>query len=268
MHVVEPAIAERPAAWCQDRSVTVPKYRELADMLRDRIAQAPIGSPTPSERELAEETGVSRMTARRAIDELVRAGLLTRAVGRGTFVARPSVGVPLRLTSFTDDMVARGHVPSSRVLEARRIPADESIAGIFRGAPGEPVFLLSRLRLADGVPMAIEHSHLRADRLPGIEGHDFAHESLYRVLLDEYGVRFDAGEQVIRAAIARPADAVTLQIPPDSAVLEFVRTTVADGEVIEWTTSIYPGARFELSAQIAPVTAQGSAPRSALRVRG
>ncbi len=248
--------------------MTEPKYRDLAEALRRRIAQAPVGTPTPSERELAEESGVSRMTARRAIDELVRAGLLTREVGRGTFVAHPAVGMPLQLTSFTDDMLARGHVPSSEVLEARLVPADEQIASVFQRDPGDPVFLLSRVRLADGVPMAIERSHLRADLLPGIESHDFARESLYRVLLDEYGVRFDGGEQVIRAAIARPDDAKTLKIPPQSAVLEFVRTSSSDAGVMEWTTSIYPGTRFELSAQIAPVTAQGSAPRSALRVRG
>lgn len=248
--------------------MTAPKYVELADMLRARIAQAPIGSSTVSERQLAEETGVSRMTARRAIDELVRAGLLTREVGRGTFVARPAVSVPLQLTSFTDDMLARGSTPSSVVLEVGQVPADEQIAAVFGLRVGEPVFLLSRLRLADGVPIAIERSHLRASLFPGIERHDFAEESLYRVLVDDYDVRFDAGEQVIRAGIARTGDAGTLQIAPDSAVLELVRTSVADGRVVEWTTSIYPGARFELSAQIAPVTAQGSASRSALRARG
>ena len=237
-------------------------------MLRGRVAQAPIGSPTPSERQLAEETGVSRMTARRAIDELVRAGLLTREVGRGTFVTRPAVSVPLQLTSFTDDMVARGFRPSSRVLEAHPIRADEQIAAVFGVTHGDPLFLLARLRMADGVPIAIERSHLRAAVLPGIERHDFARESLYRVLVDDYDVRFEAGEQIIRAGIARAADAETLDIPADSPVLELVRTSVYDGEVLEWTTSIYPGARFELSAQIAPVTAQGSAPRSALRVRG
>ena len=247
--------------------MTVPKYRELAEAIRGEIAGAPVGSPTASERQLAEETGVSRMTARRAIDELVREGLLTREVGRGTFVARPAVSVPLQLTSFTEDMRARGYVPSSEVLHLGTVPADEHVASIFGLSLGEPVILLTRVRLADGVPIAIERSHLRANLFPGIERFDFARDSLYRVLTDDYGIRFEAGEQVIRAASARADDAQTLQIAPESPVLELVRTSVSHGEVIEWTTSTYPGSRFELSAQIAPVTVQGSAPQSALRVR-
>ncbi len=246
--------------------MTVPKYRELAEAIRAEIARAPVGTPTASERQLAEETGVSRMTARRAIDELVREGLLTREVGRGTFVARPVVSVPLQLTSFTEDMRARGYEPSSVVLSVGVATADDQAAGVF--GSGVEVMTLSRLRLADGVPIAIERSHVRAGAFPGIDRIDFSHESLYRVLTEDYGVRFDAGEQVIRAAIARPADAETLRIPTGSPVLELVRTSVSRGSVIEWTTSTYPGSRFELSAQIAPVTVPGSAQRSALRVRG
>jgi len=248
--------------------VTAPKYRELADMLLARFANAPVGSPTPSERQLAEETGVSRMTARRAIDELVREGRLTREVGRGTFVARPTVSVPLQLTSFSEDMRARGYVPSSRLLRLASIPATEQVAAILQIVPGSEVVLLSRLRLADDMPMAIERSHLRADLFPGLQRYDFGADSLYRVLTEEYGVRFEAGEQVIRAGIVGDADAETLSIAHGDPVLELVRTSVSRGSVVEWTTSTYPASRFELSAQIAPVTVQGSAPRSALRVRG
>lgn len=247
--------------------MTQPKYRELADMLRQQIAQSQIGAPAPSERQLAEDTGVSRMTARRAIDELVREGLLTREVGRGTFVARPAVSVPLQLTSFTEDMRSRGRVPSSRLIELATRPADAQVAEMLGVDPGTDVTVLSRLRLADGLPMAIERSNLRADRFPGLDGYDFENESLYRVLSDDYGARFEAGEQVIRAGIARDEDADLLEIPRGAPVLELVRVSVSRGEVVEWTTSTYPASRFELSARIAPVTAPGSAPRSALRVR-
>jgi len=247
--------------------VTAPKYRELAEMLRQQVSQAPIGAPAPSERQLAEETGVSRMTARRAIDELVKEGLLTREVGRGTFVARPTISVPLQLTSFTDDMRARGHVPSSRLLELADRPADARVAGVLGVEQGTPVTVLARVRMADGVPMAIERSSLRADRFPGLARYDFENESLYRVLSEDYGARFEAGEQVIRAGIVRDEDAEILEIPSGAPVLELVRVSVSRGEVAEWTTSTYPASRFELSARIAPVTVRGSEPRSALRVR-
>lgn len=237
-------------------------------MLRQRLAQAPVGSSMPSERQLADEAGVSRMTARRAIDELVRAGLLTREVGRGTFVAQPAVNMPLQLTSFTEDMRARGYDPSSRVLHLGTIPADEQVAEIFGTPVGADVILLARLRLADDAPMAIERSHLRADAFPGLEGYDFTRESLYRVLAEDYWVRFEAGEQVIRAGIVGDGDAETLSILRGAPVLELVRTSVSHGSVVEWTTSTYPASRFELSARLEPVTIQGSGPRSALRVRG
>lgn len=237
-------------------------------MLREKIAQSPVGSPMPSERQLADDTGVSRMTARRAIDDLVREGLLTREVGRGTFVARPTVNVPLQLTSFTEDMRARGHRVSSTVLEFATIAAGEQVAQILGVGVAEPVMVLARLRLADDVPMAIERSHLRADLFSGLERYDFAIDSLYRVLSEDYGVRFEAGEQIIRAGIVRDGDAETLRVAPGSPVLELVRTSVSHGQVIEWTTSTYPASRFELSAKINPVTARGSGPRSALRVRG
>ena len=248
--------------------MTAPKYREIVELLRERLATAPIGSSMPSERRLADETGVSRMTARRAIDELVRAGLLTREVGRGTFTAQPAVSMPLQLTSFTEDMRARGYESSSRVLHMGVIPADEQVAEIFGTEVSADVILLARLRLADGAPMVIERSHLRADAFPGLDGYDFASESLYRVLAEDYGVRFEAGEQVIRAGIVRDGDAQTLSIPQGAPVLELVRTSISRGDVVEWTTSTYPASRFELSARIAPVTVQGSVPRSALRVRG
>lgn len=248
--------------------MTGPKYRELVEMLRHRMAKAPVGSPMPSERRLAEETGVSRMTARRAIDELVRAGLLTREVGRGTFVAQPEVSMPLQLTGFTEDMRARGYEPSSRVLHMGMVPADEQVAQIFGIEVGADLLLLARLRLADGAPMVIERSHLRADAFPGLQRYDFRSESLYRVLVEDYGVRFDAGEQVIRAGIVGDGDAETLSILSGAPVLELVRTSISHGDVVEWATSTYPASRFELSARIAPVTAQGSDSRSALRVRG
>ncbi|GLJ79970.1 GntR family transcriptional regulator [Microbacterium imperiale] len=248
--------------------MTAPKYRELADMLLERIGSSAIGAPVPSERQLADETGVSRMTARRAIDELVRQGLLTREVGRGTFVSRPAVSMPLQLTSFTEDMRARGHEPSSTVLRLETVAADAAEAAIFGMAPGDPVLVLVRLRLADGTPMAIERTHLRADAFPGLERYDFAADSLYRVLLEEYDVRFDAGEQVIRAGIVHDDDAATLRLAAGAPVLELIRTSESQGVVVERTVSTYSAARFELSAQLAPITARGSAPRSALRVRG
>src|SRR5690606_31643042 len=104
------------------------KFRTLVDALRLEIESLPVGSPVPSERALAAESGVSRMTARRALDELTREGRLVREVGRGSFVARPAVNLPLHLTGFTEDMASRGIRARSRVLRLVEEPADAPTA--------------------------------------------------------------------------------------------------------------------------------------------
>lgn len=243
------------------------KFRTLVDDLRRRIEELPVGTEVPSERALAADTGVSRMTARRALDELTREGRLLREVGRGSFVARPAVNLPLHLTGFTEDMTARGIVASSRVLCIGEERADTPTAEALGLPTGASVVFLDRVRLADGRPMAIERTALDARVVPGLTEVDFASASLYSVLEQRYGVVFDAGQQTIRAAVVGPEDAAELGVEQGSAVLEFVRVSGRGGQAIERTVSTYPGDRFELSAQIAPITAQGSGGRSALRVR-
>jgi GntR family transcriptional regulator len=245
----------------------VPKYALLVEELRHLIDTQPIGSPVPSERVLAESAGVSRMTARRALDLLERDGYLQRIVGKGSFVSRPAVNLPLRLTSFTEDMRARGLRPSSRVVEQGIVQADEALAAHFEVPRHENLFRLVRIRLADDTPFALERTHLRASAVPGIERLDLERESLYAALERDYEIRFDGGTQTIRAGNATAADAGTLGIETGAAVLELVRTSIARGQVIERTTSIYPGSRFELSASIAPVSAGEDVPASALRPR-
>ena len=243
-----------------------PKYQRLVDRLRSAIADLPVGASVPSERALADDAGVSRMTARKALDALEAEGLLRREVGRGTFVSRPAVSLPLMLTSFSEDMRARGLEPSSRLLDTARLVADAELAAVFHVDVGEPLVRIDRLRLADGAPFAIERSTLLDRAVPGLLDADLERVSLYELLDRDHGIHFDAGQQSIRAAIVRPGDAAILELGSGDAVLELVRTSIAAGVVIEHTVSTYPGDRFELSASIAPVTAPGAV-RSALRAR-
>lgn len=243
------------------------KFQHLASSLRSQIEGLPVGAPVPSERVLAKEYGVSRMTARRALDELALEGKIVRKVGSGSFVGRPAVSVPLHLMGFTDDMKARGFVPTSVVLHSKVEKADEITAAKLGITPGSSVFYLDRLRIADGVPIAIEHTIINLEIAPGLETIDFAKNSLYQILQNNYGVIFDSGEQKVRAATIRGSDAKRLKVPEGSPVLEFVRTACQHNRIIEVTVSTYPGERFELSAQIMPVTTPEHAVRSALTAR-
>lgn len=164
--------------WHDPPVTAQPKYLSLVAALRHEIDALPVGAPVPGERTLADEHGVSRMTARRALAVLEREGRLRREVGRGTFVARPAVSLPLRLTSFTEDMRARGMSPSSQVIALDTVPAGPELAEILAIGPEDPVTRVDRVRLADGRPMAIEHTRLVASLVPGLEYHDLSARSL------------------------------------------------------------------------------------------
>lgn len=233
-----------------------PRYQQLTAKLRAAVATLPVGAALPSERALSEEHGVARMTARKALEALENEGLVVREVGRGTFVSRPGVSLPLRLTSFSEDVRVRGMVPTSTVLRFERSAATDT--QVEKLATQE-VVELHRVRLADGQPLAIERSTLVGELVPGIERFDLAQESLYAVLEREYGLWFDGGEQTIRAALADEEVARLLGLTKGSPVLELERTSSAGGRVVEHTISTYAGERFELSAHIEPVRSRGSA---------
>jgi GntR family transcriptional regulator len=196
----------------------------------------------PSERELAAQFNVSRMTVRQALVDLAREGVIYTRVGKGTFVAGPKIDQQLHaLSGFSQDVRARGGHPSSKVLEARVIPASPEVAAALRILPEADVVLLTRLRLADGVPLAIEAAHLPLALVPDLLSHDFATESLYSVLENEYGLLLTQAEQTIEAALANAREIELLELTPPAAVLRIQRLTLADSVPVEYVLSTYRG---------------------------
>src|SRR5215213_9369613 len=125
------------------------------------IEQLGVGSAIPSERQLTADLGVSRLTVRAALDELVRDGYLIRRRGSGTFVSEPKIAQELTMTSFTEDMQRRGMRPASRTLELKVVSAGAQLGRLLHVSPSEPVMVAKRLRLADQETMAIETLHVR-----------------------------------------------------------------------------------------------------------
>ncbi len=135
----------------------VPRYREIEQALRERIADLKPGDPLPSDAALCREFGVSRMTARNAVGRLAEEGLITREPGRGSFVAVPqSHRWANCLMSFSDEMRRQGRAPRSRLLRRELRPARPDEIRDLRLGEGEPVVALVRIRLADDVPIAVE----------------------------------------------------------------------------------------------------------------
>src|SRR6185437_3073471 len=142
----------------------VPRYYRLKQILRGHVTNGEWkpGDVIPSERELSGTFNVSRMTARQAVSELVNEGIFFREQGRGTFVARRGkIPIPLhRLSGFTEDILARGQRPSTKVLSAQLIGADADTAKRVQIPVGQSIVRLQRLRLEDDEPLAIETSQL------------------------------------------------------------------------------------------------------------
>ncbi|SFN39156.1 GntR family transcriptional regulator [Mycetocola miduiensis] len=226
------------------------KYEIVAAGIRAMITDSlQPNDALPSERELMEIHGVSRMTVRAAIARLADEGLLYNVHGSGTYVGSPNLFAKApKLTSFTEDMVSRGHVPSSRVLEISRTDASSKTASRLRLSPGAECTRIRRLRLADGNPMAIETVYLPGDVLP-IEDFD-ARVSLY-VQLSERGYEIYRAEQEIQAAILDAESSTLLGVPAGSAALEIDRiATDRRGLPIEYARTIYRGDRYSFQMAV------------------
>jgi GntR family transcriptional regulator len=221
----------------------VPRYYEIEQALRTRLAKLEPHSPLPSDAELCAQFGVSRMTARGAVQRLVNEGLVYRVPGRGTFVAeRPAHRSATHILSFSDEMRRQGRDPSSRVIETGRRAATD----VERERLGvDDVVVLRRVRLADGEPIALETAVFAA-RVAGVLGSDFERESLFEVL-SKAGTVPTAGRAAVAAAAASTEDARLLEIRKGAPLLverRLIRDQ--DGEPLEWTESRYVGARYGL----------------------
>jgi GntR family transcriptional regulator len=224
----------------------IPKYLQLRTILVELI-EGELGpdDAIPSERELSERFGVSRMTVRETVDRLVAEGRLYRVPAKGTFVAHPKLDMPLQLSSFSDDMRRRGLRPGARELTRRTEPAREHVRAALDLGQGD-VHVIERLRLADGTPMAIERTHVDASITPGLAGVSLEDASLYAVLADRYGIRLDGGEQWIEAAPADAEVAGRLGIGPRAPVLRIRRLARQGARPVEYTESVYRADRYQL----------------------
>lgn len=241
-----------------DRQSPVPLYYQLAAALRERIragALAP-GEQLPAERELAERTGISRMTARQALADLARGGDVVPRHGIGTFVAEPKLTHDaLHPLGFTEEMGRSGAV-SSRVLEQDVITPPPAIAAALDLAAGEETVRIVRLRSAAETPLLLETSLVPRSRCPGLEHEDLEHQSLYVTLELRYGYRPRAARQTIEATIASAFESEQLAIPEGAPLLLLEGITTTDrGTPIEWFQAIYRADRVKIA-----VESQGESP--------
>jgi GntR family transcriptional regulator len=237
-----------------DKASFVPMYVQIQSRLLALIQAGDLrpGDPLPSEEQLSRIFAVSRMTSRQALQTLKNQGLAFRNKGQGTFVSQPRVEKDIaHLSGFTAEMRALGMKAGSRVLKSGTVPAPDRIAALLGLEASAPVFHLRRLRLADGLPLAIEDIHLPARRFPGIDKLNFAGLSLYETIRERYGVRLGRADEILEARSATKQDAELLDIKPRSPLLLISRTLWSvEGVAVESAHSIYRGDRYRAVLRI------------------
>jgi GntR family transcriptional regulator len=224
----------------------VPKHQQLRNILTELVTtQLRPGDMLPSERQLCSDYGVSRITVREALGQLVSEGLLVRSQGKGTFVAHRPARSRLHIASFHEDMRRMGLEPSTVLLSVTRSAPPADTAQRLDLPPRSQAYHVRRLRLADGVPMSVDDAWYNADLLPGLDQQDLR-SSLYDILSRQYGRPIDHAEQTVSAGLAGTELGRLLGIPGSGPVLAFDRTSSSRGEPVEHARSWYRADRYEL----------------------
>jgi GntR family transcriptional regulator len=232
-------------------SVTATKQSEARERVLALIEQLGIGDAIPSERQLSADLGMSRLTVRAALDDLVRDGYLVRKRGSGTFVSEPKIAQQLTLTSFSEDMRRRGMVAGSRTIELKEVHAGAAVGRALHISPDARVVLIRRLRLADGEPMALETLHVPAALVPGLTREMLEDASFYDLMEERYGVVIANGQQTIEPTVTNEEESELLHVPLHSPAFLFERTSrTTDGETVEFVRSLYRGDRYRLVAEL------------------
>lgn len=232
------------------------KRAQVRQLLEQKISdELHAGDAIPSERALVESLGVSRVTVRQAIADLVESGRLERVHGKGTYVTGPKINSRLHLTSFSREMRARGLAPATEVLGSEVAPARAEVAEKLQVIPGSMVYRVERLRLADGTPMAYEVGYYPEPMFPGLLERELG--ALYDVFSHDYGIVATSGQQIVRSEAADHHQARILGIPRRAPLLVQERVTRAGDSLMEFSTSYYRGDRYRIHMAVTPGGALG-----------
>lgn len=233
--------------------IAQPLYEQVYRLIADDIASGALapGDRLPPERVLCERLSVSRATVRRALRELVEDGLVESSAGRGTFVSSaPLAEPPNALMSFTELGAVRGLVASARVLSARVRAATLEEADAFGVAPGAELFELERLRMLDGVAVAVDRNRVALALAPSLPDVDFATASLYDVL-EASGVSPVRADYTTAAVPADSRQAERLGVEPGEPLLLATTTSYdAAGRLVELSETAYRSDRYRFRATL------------------
>lgn len=239
-----------------DRNSPMPLWAQLQSALKARLDAGEFDDRFPTDADLVGEYEVSRHTVREAIRHLNKAGILRRERGRGTVVNRSEFEQPLgALYSLFRSIAGSGASQRSHVL-ALREDLDPVVAQQLGLAPTTPLFFLERIRCADDEPLALDRAWLSMDVAGKLLSSNFEHTALYDELEKECGTRPDAGWERIAPVLPTPDERKTLNMRRGEAAFSLERLGTANGEPIEWRTTLIRGDRYRFVSHFS----QGTAP--------
>lgn len=225
-----------------------PLYLQLKENLLAAIASGELapGDQLPSQRDLCKHYGMSHMTVRRVINDLMQEGAIYSISGKGLYVAERKQPAEINsLTGFAQNMARVGMIASTQVLDAAMIRASASITRALGIGSESPVAYLRRLRIASGQPMSISICYLPHDLCPGILDCDFTQHSLFDILTTRYGLRPVGSISTVEAKLADDEQAGLLGLVVPAALLFREQITYAHtGQVIELSQSFIRGDRY------------------------
>lgn len=236
-----------------DRESAIPYYCQLMEIVQQQIGAGALkeGERIPSELEMSTSFRVNRHTVRQAIGELCRTGVLYKAKGRGTFVAKPLLDlVEYRLSPknrFTENIYQAGKIPGSRVLRREEIVPAANVREALDLAPDETVYALDILRLADRQPFLLSKMYLPVKHLPGFIELTNEFTSLFAIF-EKYGIKPQRVKSFIRATFPTPEEASALDIPGNMPVLKIENVLKTQDDIlIEYNVSCYRGDLAKIS---------------------
>jgi len=226
----------------------LPAYRRIQNVIRKKIEDGKLkaGELVDSERELARVHGVSLMTARHALAELQREGLVERHRGSGTYVAPPKIEFN-KLTSFTEQMAGRSMTAQARVLHLSTIYGEQDVSARLALPAMTRLLYIERLREAGGEPFALETSYLSAETYGRITRAQLERGSLFILLEKDYKTKIAYADEDVDATVADPKAAALLRVPQATPLLRIRQTIFStDGKAMLYVLGLYRSDRHVL----------------------
>ena len=234
-----------------DKRSPIPVYYQLKNIILKKIQSGEFaqGSLIPSERDLGENLNISRMTVRQALNQLVTEGVLYREKGRGTFVIKSKIE-QRNIMSFSEIVIKKGLVPTTKVLHFSKEQTSEDIRNILDLKDDETVYIIKRLRLANGIPVGIEEEFIPQKYCPDIEKHDLT-ASLYKLIKDEYNYVISCVDNVIEASRPSKEEREQLNISINTPVLKIAGINYTDQNLkLFYERSVYRSDEYKYNVRV------------------